>query len=92
MDNLIKELVEEFKKERGNLKKKTEKLNKEAKIVAKVDEKGNLGVLEIVGNQTAVLGAICGILKAMEKCGGNSAERMATIILTALEMEKEINE
>lgn len=88
MDNLIKELVEEFKKERGNLKKKCEKINKEAKIVAKVDEKGNLGVLEIVGQQAAVLSVICGILKAMEKYGGDSAEHMAAIILTALEMGK----
>lgn len=92
MDNLIKELVEEFKKEQNNFKKKTEKLNKETKIVAKVNKRGNVEALEIVGNRTAVLSTICGILRIMAEHSDDSAERLATIILTALEMEKEINE
>ena len=92
MDNLIKELVEEFKKEQNNLKKKTEKINKETKIVAKVNKRGNVEVLEIVGQQTAVLSAICGILKIMAEHSDDDAERLATIILTALEMEKELND
>lgn len=92
MDNLIKELVEEFKKEQSKFKKVSEKVSSANKIVAKVNENGDVEVLEIVGQQTAVLSTICAILKAMAKYSDDSAEHLAMVILTALKMEKELNE
>ena len=92
MDNLIKKLVEDFKKERKKNEHESEKTNKEAKIVAKVNEEGNVEVLGVSGNQSALLSTICIILREMEKHSEDSAEHMAMIILTALEMEKELND
>ena len=92
MDNLIKELVEDFKKQEDKVKKHCEKLNKANKIVCKVNENGGVEILGVSGSQSALLSTICLILREMEKHSDDSAEHMAMIILTALEMEKEINE
>ena len=92
MDDLIKELVEDFKKERKKIARENKKINKSSKIVAKVNEEGCVEVLEIRGSRDAILSTICIILQNMEEYGGDSATNMATIILTALEMEKKIHE
>lgn len=92
MDNLIKELVEEFKKEKKKIENENKKINKANKIVAKVNEEGCVEVLEISGNQEAILSTICVILQNMEEYGGDSATNMAMLILAALEMRKEIND
>lgn len=92
MDNLIKELVEDFKKEKNKVEEAIEKINKENKIVAKVDKNGNVEILGVSGNQTVLLSTICIILREMEKHSDDSAEHMAMVILTALEMEKEMHE
>ena len=92
MDNLIKELVEDFKKQEDKVEKHCEKLNKANKIVAKVDENGAVEILGVSGGQSALLSTICIILREMEKHSDDSAEHMAMIILTALEMEKEMHD
>lgn len=92
MDNLIKELVEEFKKEQSKFKNKSEKINKANKIVAKVNKNGDVEVLGVSGNKSALLSTICLILRNMEEHSEDSAEHMAMIILTALEMEKEMHD
>lgn len=92
MDNLIKELVEDFKKEKKKVEEPTEKINKEAKIVAKVNKNGGVEIFGISGNQSSLLSTICIILREMEKHSDDSAEHMAMIILTALEMDIELNE
>lgn len=92
MDNLIKELVEDFKKQEKKVEKISEKVNNKNKIVVKVNEKGCVEVLGVSGSQSALLSSICLILQEMEKYSDNTAEHMAMIILTALEMEKKINE
>ncbi len=92
MDNLIKKLVEDFKKEEKKVEKESEKCNKENKIVAKVNKNGDLEILGVSGNQSALLSIICIILREMEKYSNDSAEDMAMIILTALKMEKEMYE
>ena len=89
MDNLIKELVEDFKKEK-KLDKEVEKMNKASKIVAEVDENGCVKVLGISGSQSVLLSTICLILQEMARHSDDSAEHMAMIILTALEMRKEM--
>ena len=86
MDELIK------KTKKIALKRKVKKTNKEAKIVAKVNEEGNVEVLGVSGNQSALLSTICAILHEMEKHSEDSAENMAKIILIALKMEKEMND
>lgn len=90
MDNLIKELVEDIKKEEKKLDKKVEKTSKANKIVANVDENGCVEVLGVSGNQLALLFTICLILQEMARHSDDSAEYMAKIILTALEMRKEM--
>lgn len=92
MNDLIKELTEEFKKEKKKIEKKNKEINKENKIVAKVNKEGCVEVLEIRGNQEAILSTICVILQNMEEYCGDSAINMATIIRTALEMRKEMND
>ena len=92
MDELIKELVEDLKKQEKKVEKISEKTNKSAKIVFKANEKGDVEVVGISGSQTALLSAICVILDQMEKSCDDSAEHMATIILTTLEMEKKKND
>lgn len=92
MDNLIKELVKEFKKQENKIKKESEKCDKANKIVAKVNENGDVEVLGIDGSQSSLLSTICVILKEIEKNGGGSAEHMAKVILITLEMEKEMND
>ena len=91
MDDLIKELVEDFKKEK-KVEEATEKTNKEIKIVFKSDEKGDVEVLELSGQESSLLAGICAILETMEKQSSNSAEHMATLILSALEMGKEMHD
>lgn len=92
MDNLIKEVVEDFKKQRKKIEKECKKCNKETKIVFKSDEKGNVEVFAVSGQEQALLSAMCVILKEIEKYTDDSVEHMAKIILTTLEMEKEKNE
>lgn len=92
MDNSIKELVEDFKKQEDKVEKESEKCDIANKIVAKVNEKGNVEVLGVSGSQSSLLSTICVILKEIEKNGGDSAEHMAKIIFIALEMEKELND
>lgn len=92
MDNLLKELVDEFKKEEKKYEKKGKEINKACKIAAESNEDGSVGSVEIKGNQQAILSMICIILKNMEEYGEDSATNMATIILTALEMRKEMND
>lgn len=92
MDEMAKELVYEFKKQKKEVEKISEKTNKSTKIVFKANEKGYVEVVEINGSQTALLSAVCIILQEMEKFSDDSAEHMAMIILTALEMEKKKNE
>lgn len=91
MDNLIKELVEDFKKEK-KVEEAGEKINKENKIVAKVNKNGDVEILGVSGNQSALLSTICMILREIEKHSDDSAEHMAMIILSALEMEKEMRD
>ena len=81
MDNFINELVEEFKKQEDEV----EKTNKETKIVFKLDEKGNVKVLALSGQEASLLAGICVILRCMEKQSDNSAEYMARVIRTTLE-------
>ncbi len=92
MDNLIKELVEDFKKEKKKIEKESEKRNKESKIVAKVNENGDVEVLEVNGSLSALLSTFCLILSEMEKYSDDSAENMVKVILTALEMEKKMHD
>ncbi len=92
MDNLIKELVEDFKKEKKKIEKESEKRNKESKIVAKVNENGDVEVLEVNGSLSALLSTLCLILSEMEKYSDDSAENMVKVILTALEMEKKMHD
>ena len=92
MDDLIKELTEEFKKEKKKIEGENKKINKANKIVAKVNEEGCVEVLEIRGNTQAILSTICVILQRMEEYSDDSATNMAGIILTALEMWKEMND
>ena len=91
MDDLIKELIEDFKKEK-KVEEATEKISKEAKIVAKVNKNGGVEILGVSGSKTALLSTICVILRNMEEHDEDSAEDMAKIILTVLEMEKEMHE
>ena len=92
MDNLIKELIENFKKETDKIERKTEKISKASKIVAEVNENGIVEVLGINGSKSALLSTICLILRNMEEHSNDSAEDMAKIILMALEMEKEMHD
>lgn len=92
MDNLIKELVEEFKKQEKKIEKESEKRNEENKIAVKVNKKGDVEVMAVYGSESALLSTICLILKEMSKYSENSAEHMAMIILTTLEMEKKMHE
>lgn len=92
MNDIIKELTEEFKKEKKKIARENKEINKENKIVAKVNEEGCVEVLEIRGNTEAILSTICVILQNIEEYGGDSAIKMAKIILTALEMRKEMND
>lgn len=92
MDNLIKELVEDFKKQKDKVEKRDEKLNKANKIVAKVNKEGCVEVLGVSGSQSSLLSTICLILQEMEKHSEDSAEAMAMIILTAIEMRKKMND
>ena len=92
MDDLIKELIEDFKKQEKKVEEATEKIDKEAKIVAKVNKNGDVEILGVSGSKTALLSTICVILSNMEKHSDDSAEDMAKIILTVLEMEKEVHE
>ena len=92
MSDLIKELIEEFKKEKKKIEHETKKINKANKIVAKVNEEGCVEALEIRGNREAILSTICVILQRMEEYGDDSATNMAMTILTALEIRKEMDE
>ena len=92
MDNLLKELVDEFKKEEKKYEKKGKEINKACKIVAESNEDGSVGSGEIKGNQQAILSMIRIILKNMEEYGEDSATNMAAIILTTLEIRKEMND
>ena len=92
MDNLIKKLVEDLKKEEKKLDKECEKMNKASKIVANVDENGCVEVLGVSGDQSTLLSTICLILQEMARHSDDSAEYMAMIVLTALEMRKENND
>lgn len=92
MDNLIKELVEEFKKEKKEIEHESEKINNASKIVAKVNENGETEILGVDGTQSALLSTICIILEEMARHSEDSAERMAVVILVALKMIKEIEE
>lgn len=92
MDNLIKELVKEFTQEKKKVEKEEKKVNKANKIVAKVNENGEVEILGVSGVKSALLATICIILKEMAKDDNDTAENMAMVILTALKMEKEINE
>ena len=92
MDNLIKELVEDFKKKKKKIEKEDKKRNKATKIVAKANENGDVEVLGVDGSESALLSTICLILTEMSKYSENSAEHMAMIILTALKMKEEIND
>lgn len=92
MDNLIKELVSEFKKDEQKYEDESKKNNKENKIVAKVNKNDCVEVLEVSGRQPALLASICLILKEMGKHSDDTALDMAKIILLTLEIEKEIND
>lgn len=92
MDDLIKEITEEFKKEKKKIERENKKINKANKIVAKVNEEGCVEVLEISGNEQAILSTICVILQKIEECGGDSARNMAMVILSSLEMREEMND
>ena len=92
MENLIKELVEDFKKEKKKVEETTEKINKANKIVAKVNKNGGVEILGVSGNQSVLLSTICLILREIEKHSDDSAEHMALIILRALQMEKEMHD
>ena len=92
MDNLIKELVEDFKKQEKKVEEATEKIDKEAKIVAKVNKNGGVEILGVSGTQSALLSTICLVLREIEKHSEDSAEHMTMIILTALEMEKKMHD
>ena len=91
MDDLINKLVEELKEEK-KIEEATEEIDKANKIVAKVNKNGNVEVLGVSGNPSALLSTICLILREMEKHSDNTAENMAMIIFTTLEMEKEIHD
>ena len=67
-------------------------MNKASKIVANVDENGCVKVLGARGSQSALLSTICLILQEMAKHSDDSAEAMAMIILTAIEMRKKMND
>ena len=92
MDNLIKELVSELKKDEQKYEDESKKINKENKIVAKVNKNGCVEVLGVSGRQSSLLASICLILKEMGKHSDDTALDMAKIILLTLEMEKEIND
>lgn len=92
MDDLIKELVDDFKKEKKKYEKKSKKINKECKIVCEANEDGSVGILHIKGNTVALLSMICTILVNMEKYGNNTATTLALIILSTLESEQEKND
>ena len=92
MDNLIKELIEDFKKEEKKVEEASEKISKSSKIVAKVNENGHVEVLGVSGSKPALLSTICLILCNMEEHDTDSAEHMAKIILTTLEMKKKIDD
>lgn len=92
MDNLIKELVEEFKKQEKKIGHESEKRNKENKIAVKVNKKGDVEVMAVYGSESALLSTICLIFKEMSKYSENSAEHMAMIVLSALKTEKEKND
>lgn len=90
MANLIKELVEDFKKAEKKLDKKVEKMNKASKIAANVDENGCVEVLAVSGSQPVLLSIICLILQEMARHSDDSAEHMAMIVLSALKVRKEM--
>ena len=92
MDNLIKELVEDFKKQEKKIEKESEKRNKENKIAVKVNKKGDVEVMAVYGSESALLSTICLILEEMSKYSKNSAEHMAMMVLTGLKMKDEIND
>lgn len=89
MNDLNKKLTSEFIENADNEEKN---FSKECKIVAEANEEGGIDILEIKGNAVALLSMICTILVNMEKYGNDTATNMAMIILSSLEMEKEINE
>lgn len=92
MDELIKELVEDIKKQKKVVEKISEKNNKGTKIVAKVNKNGCVEILGISGSEVALLSTICLILQQMEKHCDDSAENMAMMIAKAFEMEKKKND
>ena len=92
MDDLIKKLVEEFIKENKNVDNEKKEIDKACKIVAKANEEGGIDKLEIKGNEVALLSMICTILENMEEYGNDTATNMAMIILSTLEMEKEMHD
>lgn len=92
MDNLIKELIEDFKKQENKVEKEEEKISKASKIVAKVNEEGIVEVLGVNGSKSALLSTICLILHNIADHSDDSAKDMAKIILIALEMEKEMHD
>ena len=49
-------------------------------------------ILGVSGVKSSLLATICLILKEMAKGDNDIAENMARVILTALEMEKELND
>lgn len=81
-----------LKNKKRKIEKESEKTNKASKIVAEVNENGGIEVLGVDGTQSALLSTICIILKEMARHSEDSAERMAKVILIALEMEKEIHD
>lgn len=92
MNDTIKKLISEFIKENKNVDNEEKEIAKKCKIVAEADEEGAVGTLEIKGNTVALLSMICTILVNMEEYGNNTATNMAMIILSTLEMEKEMND
>lgn len=92
MDNLIKELVEEFKKEKKKIEKEEKKVSKANKILVKVNENGDVETFGVSGTKSSLLSTICIILKEMAKDDNDTAENMAMVILTALKIEKELND
>ena len=92
MDNLIKELVEEFKKEKKKIEKEEKKVSKANKILVKVNENGDVETFRVSGTKSSLLSTICIILKEMAKDDNDTAENLAMVILTALKMEKELND
>ena len=82
MDDLIKELVEDFKKEKD---RKYSKDNHEVTIVAKVNKKGDVEVLGVSGKEASILSVLCLIFEKTAKQSQFSAKELAKMCYKSLE-------